>query len=189
MTHVTHPTETRQRWPALLIAAVVVGALVSLALGIYGRQHDPTHESITTFGFSTLTDMKVGLATIAAVLACVQLVTALRIYGKLGRGSGSKAITITHRVSGVLAVLVTLPVAFHCLWSLGFQDYSTRVLAHSILGCAFYGAFVTKMLALKIKGLPGWVIPVLGGTVFAVLIGIAATSALWWYVTGHSTYG
>ena len=175
-------TESRSSW--LLGGAVAIGAAVSVALGAYGRMHDPTFESITAFGFSTLYEMKAWLAAVAAALAFVQLLTALRIYGRIGGGDASRATTITHRASGALAVLVTLPVAYHCLWSLGFQTYSNRVLVHSLLGCLFYGVFVAKMLSLQLKGIPRWAIPVLGGATFTVLIGVAATSSLWYFTNG-----
>jgi len=179
------PTNTSLRW---LLGAVAVGALVSVGLGAYGRVHQPTFESTVTFGFPSQIEMKVGLAAVVGVLGIVQLVTSLRMYGRLGRGRPSPAVAITHRGSGVAAVLVSLPVAFHCLWSLGFQDYSNRVLLHSVMGCLFYGAFVTKMLALRIKGLPGWAIPALGGITFAILVCVIATSALWWLSSGRPTY-
>jgi Family of unknown function (DUF6529) len=181
----------RQRAGLWFGGTLVVGAVVAVALGTYGRLHDPTFESITTFGFATQTDMKVWLGTVATAFGLVQLITALRMYGRLGTSTPSPTITTTHRVSGVLAVVVSLPVAYHCLWSLGFQDYSNRVLAHSLMGCAFYGVFVTKMLALRIQGLPGWVLPVLGGATFTLLIGVVVLSAGWFFVadTGSPTYG
>jgi hypothetical protein len=30
-----------------------------------------------------------------------------------------------HRLTGTLAFLLTLPVAYHCLWALGFQDFDS----------------------------------------------------------------
>ena len=68
-----------------------------------------------------------------------------------------------HRISGRLAFIASLPVAYHCLWSLGFQDTDTRVLAHSLLGCAVYGAFAAKVTIVRSKGLPGLALPVAGG--------------------------
>jgi hypothetical protein len=159
-----------------------------VALGVYGRTHDPTFEAAMTFGFSTQLQMKAWLAVTAAALACVQLGTALRLYGRIVSGPPSRAISITHRTSGLLAVLVTLPVAYNCLWSLGFQTYSSRVLLHSLLGCLFYGIFVTKMLTLRIKGVPGWVIPLVGGATFAVLIGVVASSAAWYFAQNGPAY-
>ena len=183
-----HQAETEQRWGLPFAGALVVGALTSLALGFYGREHEPTFESVMTLGFPTQIEMKVWLASTCGVLALVQLVTALRIYGKFGSGQASRRVRLTHRTSGVLAVVVSLPVVYHCLWSLGFQTYSTRVFSHALLGCAFYGAFVTKMLVLRIKGEPGWLLPVVGGATFAILIGVVSTSAAWWVATGQVAY-
>jgi len=77
-----------------------------------------------------------------------------------------------------------VPVIVHCVYALGFQTYSVRVLAHSVLGCVFYGAFVAKMLSLVRRDtMPRWVLPVLGGVVFASLIALWATSALWLFAT------
>ena len=118
----------------------------------------------------------------------MQLGTALRLYGRIGSGPPSRAISITHRTSGLLAVLVTLPVAYNCLWSLGFQTYSGRVLLHSTLGCLFYGIFVTKMLALRVKGAPGWAIPLAGCATFAALIGVVASPAIWYFAQDGPTY-
>jgi hypothetical protein len=80
-------------------------------------------------------------------------------------------------------VLVSLPVAFHCLWSLGYQDYENRVLIHSLAGCVFYGAFVSKMLTLRSHRLPTWALPLFGGLVFAAIIVVWLTSALWYFRT------
>jgi hypothetical protein len=151
---------------------------------VYGREHTPTFGSISTFGFSTLLDMKAWLTSAAAALGLVQVGTALRIYGRIGRGPAPRGVAVTHRASGALAVLLTLPVAYHCLWSLGYQTYDTRVAAHSLLGCAFYGVFVTKMLALRTSRLPGWALPLLGGLLFTVLVGLWWTSA-WWFFSNR----
>jgi len=137
---------------------VAAGAVVSVALGVYGSQHQPTGQAIFTFGFGSMIAMKVWLGLAVGALALVQLVSALWMYGKLGRPAG-RAVAITHRLSGTTAILVSLPVAYSCLWSLGFQTYDTRVLVHSLFGCVLYGAFVTKILALKSGSSPGWLLP------------------------------
>ena len=66
-------------------------------------------------------------------------------------------------------MLLTVPVAVHCLYALGFQLGSPRVLAHSLAGCFVYGVFVAKMLVLPRPNLPRWGIPVLGGVLFSAL--------------------
>jgi hypothetical protein len=69
----------------------------------------------------------------------------------------------------------------HCLWALGFGTISTRALVHSVAGCLFYGAYAAKMLGLRVKGLPGWAVPLLGGTVFGMLVLTWLTAALWFF--------
>jgi Family of unknown function (DUF6529) len=62
------------------------------------------------------------------------------------------------------------------------------VLFHSLFGCLFYGVFVTKMLLLTRKRLPGWVIPVAGGLLFFGLVYVWLTSALWFFQTTRLTF-
>jgi hypothetical protein len=168
-----------QSKPAKLIIPALVGAAVAVALGAYGKHHKPGIDKID-FGFSTLINMKVWLATGAGALAVLQLISALWMWGRLPfAGDAPRWIPVAHRILGTLAFLVTLPVAYACLYSLGFQDTTTRVLAHSILGCAFYGAFVTKLIVLRTSRLPGWALPVVGGLLFSALVAVVATSAIY----------
>ncbi len=169
--------------PARLVVPALVGAAVAVALGVYGSAHDPTGSSILGNGlfFSATLNMKTWLATAVVALACVQILTASRMYGRLGRGAAPPWVNTTHRISGTLAFLISLPVVYHCLWALGFQDTSTRVLIHSLAGCFFYGAFVAKMLWLHAPALPGALLPITGGAVFTSLVVIWLTSALWFF--------
>lgn len=167
-----------------LIIAAGIGALVAVSLGTYGRVHDPTGQGIVTFGFPAVLPMKAWLTTGAATLAIGQLVSALWMWGRLPlAGPAPAGIAKAHRWLGTVAFVLTLPVAYHCLWALGFQDSTTRVLAHSILGCLFYGAFTTKMLVLRAHNLPGWALPAAGGTLVAALSLIWMTSSLWFFTT------
>jgi hypothetical protein len=166
-----------------LLVAVVLGVGLSVGLGVYGKVHTPSNVAINLAGFSSGLAAKAWLASLAFVLALVQLVTALRMYGKLGRTATGAGVGFVHRWSGRLAVLVSVPVAVHCLYALGFQGYSTRVLVHSLLGCFFYGAFAAKMLLLSRDGAPKWALPLLGGLVFTVLTAIWLTSSLWFFGT------
>ena len=173
---------TRSATPALaIVVAVLIGAAVAVALGVYGKVHDPRFFSINVAGFSSPTAVKSWLATLAAALAVFQLGSALAMYGKIPGIGSPRWLGPAHVWSGRLAVVATVPVAVHCLYALGFQDYEPRVLWHSLLGCFFYGAFVTKMLLLTRKGLPGWALPLAGGLVLTGLIGIWLTSALWFF--------
>ena len=80
-------------------------------------------------------------------------------------------------------MVVSLPVAYSCRWSLGFQSYDTRVLVHSLLSCVFYGAFVTKVIALHAKSSPGWLLPLAGGLLVSVLVGVVLASSVWYLAT------
>lgn len=163
-----------------LLIAAALGAAVALTLGIYGSAHDPSSDLAITLGFSETISMKVWLATVAVVFAVVQLFSALWMYGRLPLRKAPESLGSVRRISGRLAFLFSLPVAYHCLYQLGFQDTDTRVLAHSLLGCAFYGAFVTKMVVVRSKSLPGAELPIAGGLVFALLVAVWLTSGLWY---------
>ena len=180
-----HPAapETRGLDRAMLIVPSLIGALVALALGIYGRVHSPTGIAINIAGFSSPGTVKSWLATGATVFAIVQVGSALVMYGKIPRVTAPEWIGGLHKWSGRIAFLLAVPVAIHCLYALGFQQYSTRVLIHSVFGCLFFGAFTVKMLILPKRGLPGWVLPVVGALVFTLLVVIWLTSAYWFFST------
>ena len=161
-----------------LLVAAAAGAAVALALGVYGHVHDPSQQLVFTLFFSSTIAMKVWFGTVAVAFAVVQVATAMWLYGKLPWEPASWTGDV-HRISGRLAFLFSLPVAYHCLWSLGFQDTDGRVLAHSLLGCAFYGAFATKVTIVRSKGLPGVALPIAGGLTFALLVAAWFTSAFW----------
>ena len=175
-------THARRQTSVHLLVALLAGAAVSVALGVYGHEHTPTGRSITTFGFSNLITMKVWLGLVVGGLAVVQLATALWMYGRPG-GTVPRHLPTVHRVSGALAVLVSLPVAYHCLWSLGYQTYSSRVMWHSLGGCLFYGAVVTKVFALHDRRMPGWLVAVAGGAVLTVVVVVVWTSSIWYVRT------
>jgi Family of unknown function (DUF6529) len=170
---------------ARLLAAGALGAAVALSLGIYGNAHSPATDLSITLGFKDTITMKVWLASVAVFFACAQLGSALWMYGRLpGRPEAPAWIGGAHRISGRLAFLISLPVAYHCLYQLAFQDSSARVLAHSLLGCCFYGAFATKVVVVRSRALPGAALPVAGGLVFTLLIAVWLTSGLW-FISHH----
>jgi len=184
MRHDRSMADTASNKMVVPLTAFVAGGLVSLLLGVYGSQHKPTFEPITTFGFGSMFQMKVYLTTAVGILAVGQVIGALWLYGKLGIQAPSW-LGNAHRATGALAVLISLPVAYHCLWALGYQsDDGTRVLLHSLAGCAVYGALVVKVVAVRTRSAPGWFLPVAGGLLFAAVICAAWTSAVW-YVGEH----
>lgn len=141
------------------------------------------YTSIAETVFSSAIAAKAWLATIAIALAMVQISTAARIYGRLPGviRLSPGAVGGIHRWSGRLAVLFTLPVAFHCVFILGFQTTDTRVAVHSIVATFVYGVLVAKLLVLKTSGYPSWVLPTMGGSLFLVLATVWWTSSLWYF--------
>jgi uncharacterized membrane protein HdeD (DUF308 family) len=112
----------------------------------------------------------------------LQVLLALWIYRKLPlAGSPPRPARLAHRVIGFGLVVLTVPIAVHCLLAYGVQLTSLRVAVHSIAGCFFYGAFAAKVLLVQSRRLPGWVLPAAGGTL-AVVVGVLwYTSSLWYY--------
>ena len=174
------PGTRSYRW---LAAPIVAFALVSLTAGLLAH-HDPRSKGYFQLFFSDPIHLKAGFATAAIVLGCFQLFTAAWIFHLLP-WTKPAWVNALHRWSGRLAFAFTLPVAYHCIFKLGFRDPSTRVFAHSLLGCGFYGAFAAKVTIVRLHRFPRLVLPVAGGLLFAVLIGVWYTSALWLY--GHDS--
>jgi Family of unknown function (DUF6529) len=172
------PTPTTRIGPVLV--AFVIGTATSIALGVYGRLHDPTGQAINLAGFSSGLAAKAALTTVAMVFAVVQIVTALGLFGRIPL-TGAWVAPV-HRWSGRVAVAITVPVAVHCLYALGFQTFDARVLTHSLFGCFFYGAFVCKMLILTRDDSPKWALPLLGGLVLSGITALFMTAALWFFL-------
>jgi hypothetical protein len=168
---------TGQRGLAILF---LLGAAVAVSLGVYGRVHTPAGRPLFLLGFSGMLQMKAWLGTAALALIVMQLISALWMWGRLpGAGPAPGWVAALHRCSGSIAFVLTLPVAFHCIWSLGFATSSARVVLHSVAGCAFYGAYAAKMLGLRLRGLPPGVVPILGGSVLALFLLAWVTAAGW----------
>jgi hypothetical protein len=165
-----------------MLVPLLVGAALAVALGVFGRVHHPAGTVRWTGPFPDVYAMKVWLTLVVLILAAGQLITALWMYGKLGLRR-PPWLGALHRSTGWATFLVSLPVAAACLWALGFQSGSTRVLAHGLLGCAFYGALAAKVIVVHSKRLPGWALPVVGGLVLTAVVGAGLTSAVWYFAT------
>ena len=178
---------TAQKSMAIPLTALAAGAVIALLLGVFGRVHDPTLSGTTTLGYPTVLAMKTVVATVIGVLVVAQAITALWIYGKLGIRAPSWLGT-AHRATGATALVLSLFVAYHCLWSLGLEvgtlpdgePVSTRSFVHGLLGCAVMGAIVVKITAVRSRRAPGWFLPVAGGLLFSLLVLAILTSAVWY---------
>ncbi len=177
---------TAPKGMAVPLAAFAVGAVVALLVGVFGRVHDPSLDGTITLGFDTVIEMKVVVTTVIGVLAVLQVVGALWMYGKLGVEAPSWLGT-AHRISGTIALSLAVFVAYHCLWALGLESgrletgekVPVRTVVHGVVGCAVIGAIVVKVVAVRSRRAPGWFLPVAGGLLFALLVVAVLTSAVW----------
>lgn len=177
-------TTTRTEVRAAPLGAFVLGGAVSVALGVYASVHDPSERAPFELFFSGSQQLKVWTTTVAVLLAIVQLVTALRMYERISWPAVPPDwFGQLHRLSGTLAFLFTIPVGYTCLWSFGWNGGAgdTRTLLHSLFGCLFYGALAAKVFVIRSKPGPRWVLPLLGGLVFTLLVALFATSAVWFW--------
>ena len=154
-------------WRLTGIGLLAIG--VAVALYVAGRLVQPSY-AFSLFGADPI-PAKSLLATIALGLAGIQVLLALWIYRKLPlAASPPRPVPLVHRVTGFALFALTVPVAVHCLIAYGVQLTSPRVAIHSIAGCFFYGAFAAKMLLVHSRRLPGWALPVAGGTLSLIHI-------------------
>ncbi len=171
---------------AIPLTAFAVGAVVALLVGIFGKAHDPSLDGTFDLGFATVIQMKVVVSVVVGVLAVLQVLGALWLYGKLGI-SAPPWLGTAHRVTGTITLLLAIFVAYNCLWALGLESgehVATRTVVHGVLGCAFIGAIVVKVVAVRAHRAPGWFLPVAGALLFTLLIVVVLTSA-GWYLSEH----
>jgi len=169
------------------LTAFAAGAIVALLVGVFGRVHDPSLAGTTTLGFDTVIGMKVVVSTVIGVLVVLQGIGALWMYGRLGIRAPSWLGT-AHRTSGIIALVLSLFVAYHCLFALGLESGTLadghkvplRTVIHGVLGCVAIGAIVVKVVAVRSRRAPGWFLPVAGGLLFALLVVVVLTSAVWY---------
>ena len=162
-----------------------LAALVALTVGFAASMtaREPYEAAFPHFFFSDTLHMKAWLTTGALLLALGQLLTASRIYQVLRFPPEGRFYDFVHRWAGRAAILLTLPVAYHCIFMLGFGAYSTRALTHSLLGSFFYGAVASKVFIVRSHGFPRWALPMAGGLLFSILIALWLTSAFWFFRT------
>lgn len=182
----TGDTGARMRRPARTVAGFLAALLpVAVAVGVFafGRTHTPDYTS-GLFGQhgAGVYDLKARLGSALMALAVVQLLLGLWMYQRLpGAGAAPHRVHPTHRLIGLLAFLLSLPIAYHCVTAYGVELSSSRTAVHSIAGCVLYGAFVAKVLVVRSRRLPGWALPVAGGALVTVIALTWYTAALWFF--------
>jgi hypothetical protein len=163
---------------AALLAVFAVSFLTVRLLAGRSAKGYPTPPFFHLF-FSDTIHMKAWLATGAITLGLFQVLSAALLFELFRCGPVGRFWGRMHRMSGYLAILLTLPVAYHCIFLLGFETTSLRVAIHSILGSAFYGTFLVKVILVRSERFPGWALPVAGGLLFAILAALWLTSSLY----------
>ena len=158
-------------------------AVIALTVGLLASRTRRSPYQVPFFHlfFSDTLHMKAWLSSAALLLGVSQLLTASRIYGLFHFPPAGDFYGVVHRWLGRTAILLTLPAAYHCIFMLGFGTEGSRVFIHSILGSCLYGAFFAKVWIVRTKGFPGYALPVAGGVLFSILLGVWLTSALWFF--------
>ncbi len=166
---------------------ITLGLATAVTAGLYafGTEHVPDYSGTALFG-ATAADtlpLKSWLATALLGFAVLQLGLALWLYGKLpGAGPANPRIGSVHRALGAAALLLTIPLAYHCAFAYGVQTgIDTRIAVHSLAGCFFYGAFAAKLTIVRSRRYPGWALPLAGGTLVVLIAVLWYTSALWYF--------
>src|ERR1035441_3743197 len=127
--------DSEHNWPLprRRLALVLVAAVVTTALAIFGLQHAPNCNT-RLFGSAgpEAISLKSKIATGILGLALLQLLLVLWIYGQIpGRATAPHQVRTIHRTCGIILFLATLPVAVHCMFAYGVQTTSARVTIHS----------------------------------------------------------
>ena len=113
----------------------------------------------------------------------MQVSLGIRLDGRRGpRVPAPPWAPTLHRLIGTIAFGLSIPVVFHCIWTLGYRSDDLRVVAHSVLGCVAYGLYVTKLLTVRTGDeRPVWALPVVGSLLGSIMLAIWWTSAFVFY--------
>ncbi len=170
---------------ARLALPLLLFAFVALIVGFVASKtvRQPYETPLCHLFFSDTLHMKAWLITAVLLLSLGQLLTASRIYEVLRFPPQGRFYHVVHRWSGRAAILLTLPVAYDCIFLLGFETNNTRVYIHSLLGSCLYGAILAKVFVVRSNGFRGWALPLAGGVLFSVIVGLWLTSAFWLFRT------
>ena len=126
--------------------------------------------------------IKASLAALAFILAVVQVLLMLQLYGKIRIFPGSPStLAWWHRREGDLLLLIFVAIAYHCV-TLAFIDReSSRVVSHAIFGSLLLAVILFKVIV--VRWLPG-VMPYIawiGSALFIVATGTILTSAGYYF--------
>lgn len=183
---------TRQPVGRVIASSLVVLAVASAVTGavyLVADHHTPDYTA-EFFGRAGRDGMqlKAWLGSGLLGLAVVQLGLAAWIYRALPGLSRTdrtpRAVSRAHRTIGVVAFALSVPIAVHCITAYGIEMSTTRTAIHSVSGCALYGAFAAKVLVVRNRSLPGWLLPIVGGLLVVTIAVLWYSAPLWFFNEG-----
>lgn len=130
--------------------------------------------------------IKASLAAVAFILAVIQVLLMLQLYGKVRIFPGSPAILARwHRREGDLLLLIFVVIAYHCVTRAVIDRESSRIVSHATFGSLLLAVIFFKVVVVrwlpKVMPYVAWI----GSTLFILVTGTVLTSAgyyfyLWW---------
>lgn len=121
-----------------------------------------------------VTEVKVVLASVILALAVYQVLLAAVAYGRLRPPFLSGAVASwTHRASGDTILVLTLVVATMCVSFYGFEDGGL----HAVAACVLLALLAAKVVAVRLGGKLGRLLPLLGAALLASFAVVWLTSA------------
>ena len=123
-------------------------------------------------------------ASLAFVLAVLNLLIMLQLYGKISLFPwDSEPLAWWHRRQGDVILVLFILIACHCV-RFGYIDPdSPRVLGHSILGSLTLAVIALKFVTVRLIPRLMDHIAVIGASLFVATTGTVLTSALWYFAT------
>lgn len=119
-------------------------------------------------------EVKVVLASVALALAAYQVALAAVAYQRLKpRLLAATVASWVHRASGDVILLLVAVTATACVSYYGFEDGG----AHAVAACILLVVLAAKVLAVRLGGRLGRLLPLLGLSLFAALAVTWLTSA------------
>lgn len=166
-----------------LAIAAAAGVTAALYLWASAQTAQPQEGVFGRHGLEALT-LKSWMATAVLMLALLQVVGALWMYGRLPGGrTAPRSIGVLHRINGIALVALAGLIAWQCVRVYGVQTYAPRVMVHAIAGCFFFGAFAAKLVIVRSKRLPGWNLPAAGGLLVTTVAVLWLSSSFWFFTT------
>ena len=173
---------------AKLLVMLRAGAAVAVALGVYANQHTPTDEKPYTLFFSGMIQLKVWFATLALrarLRAAAARRPALREdldpEARSRRGSATRTGSPARSPSSSRC-----PSPTSASGRSGSRRGAPACCSTASSAAPSTACSSSRCSASGWKGLPGWVLPVAGGLVFAALVGVFLTAAVWFFTSSRT---